>query len=69
MEFIYTDYLWVEEVDLDEMVRLCKEENYKPNVALAEVSSGWDDEVFYAVGCVRDQIIAELERRIENESL
>lgn len=63
MDFEYTDYLYVEEYDLEEMVKMCKK-GATPEKALDEVSRGWDDCDFYIVEKVEDQIIAEIERRL-----
>ena len=66
MEFEFTDTLWVEPADLDEMVRLCKEMDRTPQDALNEVCCGWDDYDYYRVGAVEDRICAEIERRLKN---
>lgn len=65
MEFEFTDIFYVDETYLEEMYSLCKEKNYTPQKALNEVSSGWDDFDFYAVGFVEEQIIAEINRRLK----
>lgn len=64
MEFEFTDTFYVDETYLEEMCSLCKEKNYTPQEALNEVSSGWDDVDFYAVGFVEEQIITEINRRL-----
>lgn len=64
MEFEYTSIFYVEPGDLREMYLLCKNKGYTPQEALNEVSSGWDDCVFFIVGLVEDQIIEEIERRL-----
>lgn len=65
MDFVYEGHFWVDEVDLEDMVKLCRKHNLTPQVALSEVASGWDDCDFYAVGQVEDQIITEIERRLK----
>lgn len=65
MEFEFTDTFYVDNADLRQMYLLCKEKNYTPQEALNDVSSGWDDPDFYAVGFVEEQIIAEINRRLE----
>jgi hypothetical protein len=64
MEFEFTDSLWIEEADLKEMVLLCKNKKYTPQQALNEIASGWDDEQFFKTGLVEEQIIVEIERRL-----
>lgn len=64
MEFEYTNSFYVSENDLNEMVRLCKEEHMSPQDALNYVSEGWDDVDFYGVGAVENQIIAEINKRL-----
>ena len=68
MEFEYTDTFYVAPYDLREMYLLCKNEGYTPQEALNEVSSGWDDCIFYKVELVEDQIIEEIERRLSQTS-
>jgi hypothetical protein len=63
MEFEFTDTFYVNEVDLEEMCDWCKK-GYTPQEALNIVSSDWDDPDFYAVGYVEEQIIAEINRRL-----
>ena len=65
MEFEFTNTFYVNEVDLEKMCFLCKKENYTPQEALNDVSSGWDDFDFYTVGYVEEQIITEINRRLE----
>lgn len=64
MYFNYTDSFYVEESDLEEMYRLCKEEHYSVEDAVDEVALGFDDEFFYTYANVEDQIIKEIERRL-----
>jgi hypothetical protein len=65
MEFEFTDTFYVDSEDLRQMYLLCKKKNYTPQEALNEVSSGWEDFEFYTVAFVEEQIIAEINRRLE----
>lgn len=65
MEFEFTDIFYVDNEDLRQMYLLCKDKNYTPQEALNEVSSGWEDFEFYTVCFVEEQIIAEINRRLE----
>lgn len=65
MEFEFTDTFYVSSDDLRQMYLLCKEKNYTPQEALNDVSSGWEDFEFYTVCFVEEQIIAEINRRLE----
>lgn len=67
MEFDFSASIFVEEQDLEEMCRLCKEENYTPSEAFSEVSPGWDDFEYYASGYIRDAVIKEIEKRLAGE--
>lgn len=64
MEFEFTDTFYVSEIDLEKMCSLCREKNYTPQEALNEVSCGWEDFEFYTVAFVEEQIIAEINRRL-----
>lgn len=65
MDFDFTGTFYVGSEDLRQMYLLCKKRNYTPQQALNEVSSGWDDADFYTVGFVEEQIIEEINRRLE----
>lgn len=65
MDFEYSDSFYVTEEDLREMFLLCRDEGFTPKHALYEVASGWEDEDFYLVDRVEDQIIEEIERRLK----
>lgn len=65
MYFDFSDSLWVGEEDLNKMCELCKEENYTPQEALNWIASGWEDEEFYLVGLVEEQIIEEIKKRLK----
>ena len=65
MDFEFTSIFYVDNADLRQMYLLCKKKNYTPQQALNEVASGWDDVDFYTVGFVEEQIIEEINRRLE----
>lgn len=65
MDFEFTNTFYVDNADLRQMYLLCKKKNYTPQQALNEVASGWDDVDFYTVGFVEEQIIEEINRRLE----
>ena len=65
MEFEYSSSFYVNEYDLDEMCRLCRECRYSVSEAFQQVSLNWDDCDYY--GCpeeVVSQIEAEIARRL-----
>lgn len=64
MEFEFTDTFYVNETDLEEMCSLCREKNYTPQEALNIVSYCWEDFESYTVAFVEEQIIAEINRRL-----
>lgn len=66
MEFEYTTTLWVEPSAIEEMLELCRQ-GYTCEQAIAEVSAGWGDADYYAVDNITDQLVKELERRLEAE--
>ena len=66
MNFEIYDSFYVEEADLEEMVRLVREEGYKIPVAVNAVACGWNDCEFYTFGLVQEQVYEEIKKRLDN---
>jgi hypothetical protein len=64
MEFEFTDSLWIEEKDLEEMVSLCLDLNITPLEAFNEVALGWESEYYNKKDFVSEEVVAEIERRL-----
>ena len=65
MFFYYEDSMWVEEDALHEMARLVVEEDMTPQTALNVVSCEWEDDDYYAVGRVEDQILSYVQKLVD----
>lgn len=65
MEFEFRDSFYVEEADLEEMVRLVRD-GYEIPVAVSAVACGWDDCEFYTFGLVEEQVYEEIKKRLDN---
>lgn len=65
MEFEFTGSIYVEENDLEEMCRLCKEEELTPEKAFDVVSMGWDDCDYYVSSYIEDDVVKEIKRRLK----
>lgn len=65
MEFAFEDYIWVNECDLEEMIERHLQHNVTLEDAFIEVSKGWDDCDYYNSDKIKEDVIAELERRIK----
>ena len=63
MEFEFTGSIWVEPGDLSKMFKLCKK-GYSLEEAFADVSAGWDDEDYYNAYLIKEQVIAEIQKRL-----
>lgn len=62
-EYTITDEIYVSNNDFKEMKALVRSgKSY--DEAFEEVSTGWDDEYYFNRGYVRNDVIAELKRRI-----
>ena len=64
MEFEYTGSVYVSNEDLRKMYLLCKRKSLTPAQAINQVSAGWEDDDYYEVGRVADQIVEEINRRL-----
>lgn len=64
MDFEFTDSLWIAESDLDEMCRLCREEDYSAEDALYVVAVNWSSRNYYKVRMVEDKIVTEINRKL-----
>ena len=65
MDFAFKDYIWVNECDLEEMIKIHLQHNVTLEDAFKEVSDGWDDWDYYKRDDIKKDVIAELERRIK----
>ena len=64
MDFEFTANIYIPSEDLRKMYLLCKNNNYTPLEAMTAIVSGYDDCDYYSIGYVEDQIIEEINRRL-----
>lgn len=62
MNFEYTNYTYVSEDDLNEMVKLVKD-GYNVKNAILEVANCWDDDAYYSLNLIIDKLIEEVLKR------
>ena len=67
MEFEYMDCIYIEPSDLREMYVRVKHGETFSNV-FDDIMSGYDDCIYYACGMVKDQVHAEIQRRLNQNN-
>lgn len=70
MEFNYTNTFYVDEADIAYMVDCVVSEGYTIEEAIDDWSAGLDDEYYYSVGKIEDQlrqVIIDRINKIKNE--
>lgn len=55
MEFEFTDYIWIDEKDLDEIIKRVKNGESFSKV-YSDISMGWDDEFYYVAYLAKKQV-------------
>lgn len=68
MEFSFVGSMYVSENDLEEICSLVKD-GMSVQDAIREVATGWDDYDYYVLDYVEDNIIIEINNRLEIEEV